>query len=395
MKVWIVDQNANLIYSGYSLCLGLAENGCQVTIITRSDYEWQGPPHDRIQVLELFSRWSMRLIKTSKFFEKNRLFRMLLKGIEYPLGYISFFRHYRREKPDVIHFQYANVPLVEWLVFTILNWCKTPFVFTVHNIIQPRQTALDKVLYRAVYRQIEHFVAHSQLNKNELHHIFEIDRAQIHVIPLGNYNVFIPDNLPDSMSARQNLNLPVDRRIVLFFGIIFKFKGLEYLIRSLSHIDPNERPLLVVAGKPVEGFADYDAEIEQYALQNDVDKRLGFIPNDELPLYFSAADVVALPYNRITQSGVILTAFSFGKPVVATRVGSFPETVLEGQNGYLVDPKDSYQLAEALRRILQDENKLAEMSRFTKIHADEKYDWNRIAAQTIRLYTQAIEAVRK
>ena len=394
MKVWIVDQNANLMYYAYSLALGLVQNGCEVSIVTCKDYEWTGPPSQRIQVVEAFFRWSTPLIKRFGLLRKARSLRMALKAIEYPFGYLFLLNRYRHEKPDIIHFQYANIPAIERLVFGILRRYRIPFLLTVHNIVQPRPGPLDNALFGPLYRRMPHLVVHSNDNKNALQTLFGVAADRIHVIAHGNYNAYLPTTMPDQGAARDAIGVPRDSKIVLFFGIIFEFKGLDVLIRALAQVDREIKPFLVIAGQPSQGFEKYAAEIQRLNLEQCVLTRLEFISYEELTLLFSAADVVALPYKRISQSGVMFVAFSFGRPVVATRVGSFPETVVEGQNGYLVEPESDSELGAALNRILRDEAELRRMSMTAKRISDERYDWSEIAATTLKVYEEAREAAK-
>ena len=395
MKIWVVDQNANLMYYGYSLCLGLAHQGSEVTLVSRYGYQWQTKPHPRIHLRGVFSRFSVRLLEKFPFLGKIPLLRTLLKIIEYPFSYIAFFKLLRREEPDIIHFQYALIPLIDSFVFRRLKKKGIPFVFTVHNIVQPRKIKLNDSFLHWSYGFVDRFIVHSQANAVEFSRHYGLKNDRISVIPHGNYNAYITEANLTQGKARQRLDLPPNRPIILFFGIIFKFKGLEFLIQALEQASGDQAPLLLVAGKPATDFAPYQREIERLGLQDRVLQRLEFIPNEDLQWYFAACDVVALPYTRITQSGVLLTAYSFGKPTVATRVGSFPETVLEGKTGFLADPGDVSSLAQALDKALSDPERLAEMSRFTKEHSDREYDWDRIGEKTRALYQEALSAANR
>jgi D-inositol-3-phosphate glycosyltransferase len=389
LKVWIVDQNANLMYYGYSLCMGLAHSGCDVTLVTKCNYQWENQPHPQIKISEVFSAFSTRLVEKYNFLQTNRVLRTGIKALEYPLSYLSFIRLYFKEKPDIIHFQYALIPIVDSLVFKFLKVLGLPCVFTVHNIVQPRKIQINDYFLKLSYKCISHFVVHSNANKTEFSHHYRLAPDRIRVIPHGNYNAYITDHTLTRDTARQSLKVASDRHVILFFGIIFKFKGLEYLLRALSKIPPDSRPILMIAGKPSDGFDSYQEEIDQLGIGDDVCTRLEFIPNDELQLYFTATDLVILPYTRITQSGVMLTAFSFGKPVVATRVGSFPETIIEGKNGYLAEPQDVDSLSTAISRALADPAHLEDMSRFSKEYSDREFNWDSIAQQTLSLYQEA------
>ena len=110
------------------------------------------------------------------------------------------------------------------------------------------------------------------------------------------------------------------------------------------------------------------------------------MPNEEVPLYFFAADLVVLPYNEVTQSGILQIAYAFGKPVVATDLGGFREAVEDGKNGYLVPLKDIQGLAEKCVVILTDDKRIKKMGNYSRYLADTKFSWESIANKTINVY---------
>lgn len=391
MKIWIVEQNGHLTFYTYSLCWGLMNQGHDVTLITRGNYEWTSQGKDRIKILELFSRLSMKTIKRSDFLKKHKPFRMLLKGLEYPFGYLLFFIHYFKEKPDIIHFQWSNIILFDAVIFRILHIFKIPFVYTVHNIIPHQQKWHHQLTYNFLYKQIPYFIVHSQLNKKELSEKFRIIFERIEVIPHGNFNTFIKHPEMTQMESRNSLRLPHAEYIILFFGAILKYKGLIYLIRAFSQIHQQIKAKLLIVGKPVEGYQECENEIKKLGLTDKIITRLEFVSNDDLELYFNSSDIVVLPYVEISQSGVVFTAFSFGKPVIATTVGSLPETILPGVNGHLVPPQNSDELGRVILKCLENPQHLVEMSRQTKDISNREYNWIRIAGRTKTFYQTVIQ----
>jgi glycosyltransferase involved in cell wall biosynthesis len=115
----------------------------------------------------------------------------------------------------------------------------------------------------------------------------------------------------------------------------------------------------------------------------------------EVAAYFAEADIIVLPYRRIDQSGVLMVALAFGKPIVASRVGGFAETLQDGVHGFLVEPGNVESLAQALTRLLSDDELRARMASAVERLAGEELLWSNIAKQTVRLYQTLVEAKKE
>jgi glycosyltransferase involved in cell wall biosynthesis len=113
---------------------------------------------------------------------------------------------------------------------------------------------------------------------------------------------------------------------------------------------------------------------------------LRYIPDDEIATLFEAADVVAFPYREIDQSGALMTALQFGTPIVATRVGGFPEVLDDGTHGYLVDRDDNTGFSAALENLLRNPQRAKEMGAAVRSLAETTYSWEQIATRTIEVY---------
>jgi D-inositol-3-phosphate glycosyltransferase len=122
-------------------------------------------------------------------------------------------------------------------------------------------------------------------------------------------------------------------------------------------------------------------------------ERIEFVPDDQVELYFKAADVVILPYVQIFQSGVPFLAYSFGLPIVATDVGSLREDVIEGQTGFVCKPRDSVELARAIERFFFSDLywRLDERRKEIKDFANEKYSWTKAGTITRQVYGSLIK----
>jgi glycosyltransferase involved in cell wall biosynthesis len=155
-------------------------------------------------------------------------------------------------------------------------------------------------------------------------------------------------------------------------------------------------PVLVVAGALPNGgsFSDYQRRARQCGVEHSIRARLEFIPAAETAAYFAAADIVVLPYERSfeAQSGVLMEAYAYGRPVVVTNVGAIGDTVRRDGTGEVVEPGDPEAMAVALRRLLADASRRATAASNMKVLADEKYSWSRIARLIEDVYEEARES---
>jgi len=175
-------------------------------------------------------------------------------------------------------------------------------------------------------------------------------------------------------------------RIVLFFGRIWEYKGLKYLIEAeplITKAIPNARIIIAGYGECFEKYQQAMVNSHHFEVHN------YRIPDEQVAHFFQQASVVALPYIEASQSGVVSVAYAFGKPVVASRVGGLPDVVIEGQTGLLVPPADTLSLAEAIITLLKDTPLRQKMGQQAQQFAETELSWQRIAQKTLKVYYQA------
>jgi glycosyltransferase involved in cell wall biosynthesis len=175
--------------------------------------------------------------------------------------------------------------------------------------------------------------------------------------------------------------------VVLFFGLIRPYKGVDVLIDAFGEIDDTE---LWIVGRPL-GMATGDLRERAGGSKSPIRFVERFVSDAELPSYFRRADIVVLPYRDAEQSGVLYTALAFGKPVVMTNVGGFPEVAATGA-GTIVPPNDPRALAGALAELLGDSEMRGRLASASAAAAAGPYSWDAIAAQTLELYSRLLEA---
>ena len=186
--------------------------------------------------------------------------------------------------------------------------------------------------------------------------------------------------------ARKYLDLPLNKKIVLFFGYIRKYKGVDVLIKAFGLIQKQMKDVyLLIVGQPFgETWAKYENLIKENDLKNCSKVELGFVPESEIEYYFSAADIVVLPYTYLdTHGGVGALALPFKKPLLVSDVGGLPEYIKDKRT--LVKPDDVQDLYEKLTQILQDQKLHTKLSKDSE-ELSRELTWDKIADQTIEVY---------
>jgi glycosyltransferase involved in cell wall biosynthesis len=194
------------------------------------------------------------------------------------------------------------------------------------------------------------------------------------------------------------MGIRADEKVGLFFGQIAPYKGLEFLISAMDGLTSIAGEFrLIIAGRIKRGYAAYweqiRHEIARTRLQHKILERIQFIADEDVELYFKAADVLILPYKSISQSGVPFLAYSFGLPVIATDVGSLREDIIEGETGFVSNPMDPVDLAGKLEDYFSSDLYLNLDIRRNQIRefANKRYSWAKVAEITHGVYQQLLE----
>ncbi len=295
-------------------------------------------------------------------------------------------------RPDILHVQTFIAPRKDLLLLAMCKLLGIRIVLTVHNVLPHEVRPLERQIYAQYYRLAAALILHSQRNGEQLQAMMGgFSEEHLHVVRHGNYEQF--RYLETSrQEARARLGLPADARIALFFGMVRPYKGLDLLLAAAPVVCAAcPQALFVVAGQVYEGRAGYEEQIARSGLP--VDKlrvHFDYLSMVDLIAHVRAADLIVLPYREIYQSGVLFFAYSFGRPVVATRVGSFPESIEEGRSGWLVDPEDVEGLERALCVALADPERLQRAGARARELADSCYGWQGIAEDTLRIYQEVV-----
>ena len=286
-------------------------------------------------------------------------------------------------RPRIVHI-HAPLGKLDFLYFRYLKTFGARVVYTAHDA-RPlvgeaqwfdwaRYQAADGILVHSA-RCSEYLVAGG------------VDGAKITRIAHGNYLELCKDGGLSSHDARSLLGLPSESRVVLFFGAIAPYKGLDLLLEAFSTLRRTDPDIhLVIAGEPLEDFGPYRRQIETLGLSDSIRQDLRYLAFEEFARYFLAADLVALPYRRISQSGILQLAYGFGKPVVVSDVGGMGEAVLEDHTGIVLPELGAQPLASAIRQLLSDPGTARDMGARGRALAASKYSWRAVARDVADVY---------
>jgi glycosyltransferase involved in cell wall biosynthesis len=317
--------------------------------------------------------------------------------------YWRFIGHVWRSEAKLVHIQAFRFAVIEGmlLVFLIKRMGKW-VLYTAHNV-QPkgRNHTLTHFLFRRIYANVDHVLCHSHDMKHKLMSRYQLRSDKINVAGHGLFDE-IPMASISQQDARQRLGLHPSIKVVLLFGRIRPYKGYELALQALTYLSDATKPVMyLVAGEAIRShnqayLAQLKAEVRAQQLGEVVRFDDFHIPTAELECYFQAADVALLPYTEGDfQSGVLFLAYRFGLPVIASNVGSFPDDVVSGVQGYLFEAGDPRALAASLDRFFQCLYPRSDLRQSIRIYTQQRYSWEQAAAVTYELYQKYLTAPRK
>jgi glycosyltransferase involved in cell wall biosynthesis len=311
--------------------------------------------------------------------------------------YLRLARYALTARPKIFHilwnnkFEFFDRTLL-LLYYKVLG---KRIVFTAHNVNarkrDSKDTHLNRVTLRIQYHLADQIFVHTEGMRRELLAEFGVPRDKVAVIPFGINNT-LPCTSLTSSEAKQRFGIAPHQKTILFFGNITPYKGLEHLViafASFTRHEPNCR--LLIAGRtkgPDQYWRMIQQQIAQDGLEEQIIQRIEYIPDEEVEVYFKAADVIVLPYTYICQSGVLFLAYSFGLPVIASDVGSMKEDIIEGRTGFVCRPADAESIAETMRKYFESNvfMQLEERRPDIKEFANNRYSWERVVEITRKTY---------
>ncbi len=367
MRVQIVDPAAYTPPYDHALSAALARAGAGVELVTCHFPYGPVPRESGYEVTELFYRRSSRDGVSPRV-------RRALRAAEHLPDMRSHRRH--AEAADVVHYQWLPIPRLDRRLLAPVH----PRVFTMHWRLPEAGTRIARTL-TALLERMDAVVVHTEHGAGRLEADFGVDPAKVEVIPHGAFDYLTrqPDEEPLPEELRE-----VEGPVILAFGLVRPYKGTDVLLRAFAELEGAE---LWVVGMPRMAMEPlHELAAKAPGRVRFIDR---FVTDPEIPAYMRRADVVALPYRNIEQSGVLYTALAFGRPLVLSDVGGFPEIAAQGA-ARTVPPGDPVALADALRELIADPAERDRLAAGALEAANGRYSWERIGRDTMSLYERLL-----
>ncbi len=365
MRIQLVDPSAFTPPYDRALAAGLVRSGAEVELLTSRFLYGPVPEPQGYRLRECFYRRS-----TGRGLEAPA--RRAFKAAEH---LPDMLRMRRELDADVVHYQWLTIPSLD----AHLLPPRRPRVLTAHYILPTDASRRQVSIAKKLFGRMDAVIAHSEHGASRLREEVGVNPARIRVIPHGAFDYLT--KLPQEKPLPAELE-GAEGPVILFFGLLRPYKGLDVLIEAFREVEGAE---LWIVGNP-----RMDTEPLR-ALSASTPRRVRFltrfIDDAEIPPIFRRADVVVLPYRDAEHSGVLYTGLAFGKPLVLSAVGGFPEVATSGA-ARLIPPEDPAALATALTELTADPAARERLSAAARAAAAGPYSWDAVAGQTLSLYEE-------
>ena len=370
MRVQLVDPSAFTPPYDRALAAALARAGAEVELLTSRFLYGPVPRAEGYEVDERFYRRSAAR-------GLDAAARLPFKAAEHVPDMLRF---RRAADADVVHYQWLTVPTLDAHLLPKLR----PRLMTAHYILPPHPSRRQVAAARRVFERMDAVVAHSEHGAARLRDEVGLDPARVRVIPHGAFDYLT--RLAEEKPLPAELE-GAEGPVILCFGLLRPYKGIEVLLEAFRGVGGAE---LWIVGNP---RMDVGPLRKLAAAGGRVRFVTRFVEEAEIPAIFRRADIVALPYLDAEHSGVLYTGLAFGKPLVLSAVGGFPEVAATGA-ARLVPPGDSDALAATLAELAADQGALAELAAAAARAAAGPFSWDEAGRRTLGLYRELIEAAR-
>jgi glycosyltransferase involved in cell wall biosynthesis len=371
MRVHVVDPAAYTPPYDHALAGAVARAGAEVELITCRFPYGPVPAESGYTVREVFYRRASR-----PGIGPRR--RRLLRAIEH----VPDMRRYAKlaQEADVVHYQWLPVPSLDRRLLPP----KRPRVFTMHWRLPDPDSRIARTLTRLL-AEMDAVIVHSEHGAGRLRADFGVPAERLEVIPHGAFDYLTRQE--DEAPLAEELRA-VKGPVILAFGLVRPYKGTDVLLEAFRRVSGAELWIVGMPRMPM-------AELHELAEQAPGTVRFvdHFIPDPEIPALMRRADLVVLPYRNIEQSGVLYTALAFGRPLVLSAVGGFPEIGEQGA-ARVVPPEDPEALAGALDELLSDDAAREALAEGALALAQGPSSWEEIGRRTVALYQRLLGGER-
>jgi glycosyltransferase involved in cell wall biosynthesis len=367
MRVQLVDPSAFTPPYDRALAGALARAGAEVELLTSHFLYGPVPPAEGYAVRECFYRRSARRGLDAPA-------RRAFKAAEH-LGDMRRLRAALRA--DVVHYQWLTMPALDAHLLSP----RRPRVLTAHYVLPPAPSRRQVGVARRLFGRMDAVVAHSEHGAARLRDEVGVDASRVHVIPHGAFDYLT--RLPEERPLPAEL-ADAEGPVILFFGLLRPYKGLDVLLEAFAAVEGAE---LWIVGSPRMDLEPLRAAARR--APGRVRFLTRFVEDAEIPALLRRAELLVLPYRDAEQSGVLYAGLAFGKPMVLSAVGGFPEVAATGA-ARLVPPGEPDALAAALTELVGDPATRERLAASARDAAEGPYSWGAIASRTLALYGELL-----
>lgn len=390
MKIAVIDPPNFTPYRNFLLCSALEKTGNDVTLFTSKFSYDSSLDFSKIKGTNyFFFRLSTKIVQVFSNVKGYKIFK-LIKGIEYCFDLIRLFSHIKKNKYTVINIEWTVIPQLDLYFIRLLKKSGIKTALIIHNL--PSHPVYNgkniwKKYMEKIYSETDLLIPLTETTKNIFVKETGTDKNKVRAIYHGNFDIFRTGHYKTPAQARKELGILPESDVILFFGIIWHYKGLEYLLKALKTVVSQKKNIkLLVAGRLFTTKEKLYEHREFRGLQEHLIVHADFIPMVDVEKYFVASDVVVMPHVHNLHSGQHHLAYTFGRPVIATACGDSLEIIKEGKSGFLVPFENEKALAEAIINFFNlEKNKREEMNRYCRLLSDNN-SWEKIAHKLIETY---------
>jgi len=396
MRIVVVEfaGRGGLIHHAFQLCRALQQEGATVTLVTDASFELGALPRE-FEVKCLLRLWDAKPAggpAPGALAALGRRARRAGRALAWHREWLRLCAWLVRERPDVVLFGDLRFPIdVAWLrVLRAAGLRLADICHNVHPFSSSSsgpilwRSSLSGALFRALYRSFDAVFVHFESNRALFLGAFGVEPERVAVIAHGDEDLFheLRDPALTTTDVRRELGIAPDAPVVLLLGTLTRYKGADILLEAFARVvaaRPDAR--LVVAGFPA---ADFDVEAFRaraaaLGIAGEVRLAPRYVETPQVAAWMEMASVVAFPYRMVFQSGALLLAHAFSKPVVATRVGAMAEVVEDGATGLLVPAENEAALSSALLRLIAEPAFARSLGDAARRRARERFAWRGIA----------------
>lgn len=323
----------------------------------------------------------------------NDSVRRVLMLVESSINMAALLARFAVSKPDIVHVQWTplvrRLPIELWFLRAVKKQ-KIKLVYTVHNVLPHDTGDQFAATFKRLYGEMDALICHTNAAKSRLVREFSVDPNRAWVIPHG--PLLHDAKTRSAQVSKAELALPPDETLVLWQGIVRQYKGLDFLLKAWSKIDARtlKARLLIAGTGESELLKAIKEQIARLHLQESVRVDFRFVPDEELPKYYQAADVLVYPYREVTTSGALMTALAYAKAIVATNLPAFREVLRDKETAFLVEYGDVDALASSLSRLIRDPKERERLASGVASSGDFN-SWGRIARETRKCYASVLQ----